>query len=68
MLLKKNVGNLDSTIRVAIGSLLLIAGIWFDSWWGLVGLIPIVTGTIAWCPLYRIFGIDTCEVKVEREN
>jgi hypothetical protein len=68
MLLKKNVGNLDSTIRVALGSLMLIAGIWFDTWWGLIGLIPIVTGTIAWCPSYRIFGIDTCEVKVEREN
>jgi hypothetical protein len=33
----------------------------FDSWWGVVGIIPLATAAIGWCPLYTIFGFSTCK-------
>ncbi len=55
-----NEGTLDRAIRVAAGLGLLsltIAGP--HSMLGLVGLVPLVTGVIGFCPLYRIFGLNT---------
>lgn len=63
----KNVGNLDSIIRVILGLVILIAGFMMESWWGLIGLIPLFTGTVAWCPLYALFGIRTCKRDLELE-
>ena len=58
----KNVGRIDQIIRVIIGigvlSLLLILP--GDArWWGLIGLIPLVTGIIGYCPLYSLLRIST---------
>lgn len=60
----KNVGSVDRGIRVALGlGLLSIIFIRQDSarWFGVVGLIPLVTAYLSWCPLYSILGIKTCE-------
>lgn len=57
--MKCNVGKADKVVRYVIGGAILIAGIAFNSWWGAVGLIPIVTAMIGWCPLYVPFGIKT---------
>lgn len=61
----KNVGYLDSVFRVLLGSLIVIAGFMFDNWLGLLGLILIITGGLAWCPIYKIFGIRTCKPDLE---
>lgn len=58
--MKRNVGNFDRTIRIAIGLgllswLLLVPGP--ARWWGLVGLIPLATGVLAWCPAYVVLGL-----------
>jgi hypothetical protein len=58
--MKRNVGNMDRTIRLAAGSLIIVAGLYLQSWWGVLGLVPIVTALIRWCPLYALFGINTC--------
>jgi hypothetical protein len=68
MILKKNVGYLDSIIRVTLGTLIIAAGLYFDSYWGFVGLIPVITGAVSYCPLYRVFGIETCNPNAERAN
>ncbi|OFY16574.1 MAG: hypothetical protein A2X11_12650 [Bacteroidetes bacterium GWE2_42_24] len=57
--MKKNVGNTDRIIRIAIGLAIGAAGIWFESYWGLLGLIPIITAFIRFCPLYCPLGLDT---------
>lgn len=57
--MKKNIGITDKWIRVVIGLALGVAGIYFKSWWGLIGLIPLATAFINWCPLYLPFGIST---------
>ena len=60
----KNVGTFDRGIRVALGlgllSLLFIRQD-YSRWFGLVGLIPLFTAYLSWCPLYTVLGIDTCK-------
>jgi len=57
--MSKNVGKIDRLIRIIIGIIIIAFGIYFKSWWGIIGLIPIVTGIIRFCPLYVPFNITT---------
>jgi hypothetical protein len=57
--MKKNMGKTDRWIRVIIGLAIIAAGIYFKSWWGLIGIIPLATSLISTCPLYLPFGIST---------
>jgi len=61
---KKNIGESDRTIRMMLGSIIVIVGIAYGSWFGLLGLLPILTGLVGWCPAYLPFGISTCKSKV----
>lgn len=56
----KNMGSADRLIRAVVGIGALAAGYYFKSWWGLVGLVPLATSFISWCPAYVPFGISTC--------
>jgi len=60
----RNIGTIDRTLRIIAG-LILLALIFVgpQSYWGLVGLVPLVTGLAGWCPLYAIFRINTCGAK-----
>ncbi|MDD3179199.1 MAG: DUF2892 domain-containing protein [Opitutaceae bacterium] len=58
--MKKNVGPVDRAIRLIIGLVILAIGYRLKSWWGLVGLLPILTAIIGYCPPYQLFGINTC--------
>lgn len=57
--MKCNVGKTDRILRMAAGSAIIIAGIYFQNWWGAVGIIPLATGLLRWCPAYLPFGIKT---------
>ena len=57
--MKKNIGKSDKIVRYILGVAIIVAGIALKSWWGLVGLIPLLTAVINWCPLYVPFGIKT---------
>lgn len=57
--MKCNVGTIDRLLRITVGLIVGILGVWFDSWWGLVGLVPIVTALFKWCPFYVPFKIST---------
>jgi hypothetical protein len=57
--MKKNVGKTDKWIRIVIGLAIGAAGIYFKSWWGLLGLVLIATGLVNTCLLYLPFGIST---------
>jgi len=50
--MKCNVGTIDRLMRIVVGLIIAILGVWFDSWWGLVGLVPLATGLFKFCPLY----------------
>jgi hypothetical protein len=58
-----NAGTLDRTIRIALGLVVLsLAFIGPRTPFGYVGIIPLVTGLIGFCPLYRLVGLNTCPV------
>ena len=63
--MKVNVGSIDRVIRIIAGVAILGAGYYFKSWWGLVGLGPILTGIIRFCPAYVPFGLSTCKTNAE---
>lgn len=59
----KNVGTVDRTLRIIAG-LVLIALVFVgpQTPWGWVGLIPLVTALVGWCPAYRLIGMNTCAI------
>ena len=54
-----NVGSADRVIRIVIGVAICAAGWYYHSWWGVIGLVPIVTAAIGWCPAYLPLGLST---------
>lgn len=59
----KNVGNIDKIIRIVIGLLIGALGIIYQSWWGLIAIVPILTAFLNYCPLYCPLKISTKEKK-----
>jgi DUF2892 family protein len=59
--MKCNVGKTDRIIRVILGAGIIATGVYLKSWWGAIGVIPIITAAIGWCPAYLPFGIFTCK-------
>lgn len=61
--MQANAGKLDRILRVIVGLVLLsLTVIGPQSMWGLVGLVPLLTGLMGFCPLYTVLGIKTCPV------
>lgn len=58
----KNVGSIDKSLRLLLGVSLIGYGLYFNNWLGFIGIIPLLTGLINWCPLYSLIGIKTCSV------
>ncbi len=60
----KNVGGIVRTLRILIRRA-LIAGAATNTigMWGYLGVVPLLTGLIGWCPPYAIFGFNTCSLK-----
>ena len=57
----KNVGGIDRIVRVVIGlTLIVLAATATVGWWGYLGVIPLTTAAIGWCPPYALFGWNTC--------
>lgn len=59
--MKGNVGSIDRLLRVILGLIIAILGVIFDSWWGLIGIIPLATGLFKWCPIYALFHTSTVQ-------
>ena len=55
----KNVGNIDRVVRAAAGIGLLAWGYMTQNWLGAIGIVPLFTAAIGWCPAYLPFGINT---------
>jgi len=58
-----NVGGTDRVFRIVLGVVVIGLGLAFRSWWGALGAIPLLTGLVRWCPVYRPFGFTTCEAR-----
>ena len=66
--MKKNVGSLDRVLRLVLGLVIIALGILYQSWWGLLGILPIFTAIVNWCPAYLPFGISTCKVNPDAKK
>lgn len=59
--MKKNVGGIERVARVVLGiAVLSLTFVGPKSAWAYLGIIPLVTGLIGWCPPYALFGFSTC--------
>jgi hypothetical protein len=62
--MSRNEGNLDRALRVVVGLVLLsLVFVGPQTNWGLIGLVPLITGLVGVCPVYSLLGIRTCPVK-----
>ena len=61
--MKSNIGETDKIVRVFLGLTIISIGLSMQNWLGLIGIIPLATALIGWCPLYAPFGISTVETK-----
>jgi len=64
--MKANVGSVDKTIRIVIALVLFSLFFILEGnlrYIALVGLIPLLTAFMSWCPLYTLFGLSTCPLK-----
>ena len=62
--MKRNEGTLDRALRVVLGLVLVsLVFVGPQTAWGWVGLIPLATGLVGYCPLYAILGLSTCPLQ-----
>jgi len=59
--MKQNVGGLDRGFRIGLGVIVIGLGLFFRSWWGALGALPLLTGLVRWCPAYLPSGTSTLE-------
>ena len=64
----RNVGGLDQAFRVAFGLAVIAVGLIYQSWWGALGFIPLLTGLVSWCPVYLPFGTSTYREPIHHEH
>ncbi|MCK9259746.1 MAG: DUF2892 domain-containing protein [Azoarcus sp.] len=62
--MKSNVGGMDKIIRIIAGVVLLaLAFMGIGAPWTYIGIVPLVTGLMGWCPAYTLLGMNTCPLK-----
>lgn len=55
--MKCNVGKTDRMLRIVAGLAIMGAGVYFQSWLGAIGIVPLLTGIFRFCPAYLPFGL-----------
>jgi len=63
-----NMGTIDRVLRIVLGLALIGAALGlfgpaYQSVWGWIGIIPLATALVSWCPLYTALGIQTCKMR-----
>ncbi|UCV03193.1 DUF2892 domain-containing protein [Dechloromonas denitrificans] len=62
--MKTNVGGIDKILRIVVGlGLIGATAAGMLPVWGYIGIVPLATGLMGWCPAYSLFGIKTCPMK-----
>jgi len=63
--MKSNVGTVDRVIRIVLGLAIGAAGLYYQSWFVLIAIVPLGTAMFGSCPLYSILGISTCPLQAK---
>jgi hypothetical protein len=62
--MKLNVGGIDRILRIVVGiALVALTALDVIPVWGYIGVVPLLTGLIGWCPAYPLLGMSTCPMK-----
>jgi hypothetical protein len=62
--MKCNAGGIDRVLRVIVGlALIALAATGTIGVWGYIGVVPLLTGAVGFCPAYTLLGLNTCGVK-----
>lgn len=62
----RNVGTIDRLVRAVAGlAILSLVLVGPQTLWGLLGLVPLLTAVVGWCPPYAMLGINTCRSSAE---
>ena len=61
--MKSNVENTDRIVRLVLAVLIAAAGFYLKSWWGLPATLPLITALSSFCPVYKIFELNTCSTE-----
>ncbi|WP_319823494.1 DUF2892 domain-containing protein [Thalassovita sp.] len=59
----KNEGSIDRAIRIIIGAALIVGALMGYGVWMWIGVVPLVTGLVGFCPAYKLLGLNTCPMK-----
>jgi len=66
--MKANIGTADRVVRVVGGLVIVGAGTYYRSWWGLVGFLPLLTAAVRLCPAYLPFRFSTCKADIDKPD
>lgn len=61
--MQTNVGGIDKIARIVVGIALIVWAIAGGPLWAWIGVLPLATGLLGWCPAYTLLGIKTCPMK-----
>lgn len=62
--MKTNEGTIDRALRVIVGLVLIVLAVTGTiGAWGWIGIVPVATGLIGWCPAYTLLGVNTCGIR-----
>jgi len=59
--MKHNVGGIDRIARLVVGIGIIGWGVYEQNLWGAIGIVPLFTAVIGWCPAYLPIGFSTCD-------
>jgi len=59
--MEQNVGIYDKTFRIILGVVIVGLGVYYGSWWGALGFLPLLTAIVHWCPIYLPLGVSTSD-------
>jgi len=58
-----NVCGMEKIIRAVLGTIIVLAGLYYSSWWGAIGLIPLLTAAVGYCPINQVFSFSSCSLR-----
>lgn len=58
--MKCNIGKNDKLLRFGLAAVIVVLGIYYHSWWGLLALAPLVTAAVGFCPIYSLLTFSSC--------
>ncbi|RAU22551.1 DUF2892 domain-containing protein [Paramagnetospirillum kuznetsovii] len=62
--MSKNVGGIDRIARIVVGlALIVLAATGMLGWWAWIGVVPLLTALMGWCPAYTLLGFKTCKTE-----